>query len=577
VGYKIWLVLFVFFLMCRSSLQAQDVALTIGDSSGVLGSHNNMVVVSLYNPVDFVRGLQVSIVEEGNALTCTGCSSNPARAATFICSANEQPDGICNVVLYTIDPAALILQDNGPVFTIYYSVNGNAPPLGCSILTAQEVYVADATNLSLDTTAIPGNFCVASENHFTPVAITNTLMELWGIFTINAIDAEVDDEVGVFVNNNCFGTYKVDLPGQYGPLSVYGDDPGTPEKDGAEVGDPLIIKIWDSSEGIERTLTTDEYIGPDPLTWTGAVIVKVDIDATTLDDLDGDGVPNNEDNCPGTPNDQTNSDSDSHGDACDNCPYVDNEDQIDSNDNGKGDACEVDGPCGDIYPPEITPGAGDCGDGVVDLFDVLESIDIIFDIKTANDCQIFHGDIPNGTPTYCGNPAGVYNCETDGDLGILDTLVLINKASGKENCCNFCFSNIECTFDEDCDDGNSCTDDRCNPNLGCVNIPVDCDDGDYCTGVEYCDAVAGCQDGPAPDCDDGVTCTDDSCNEETDSCDNIPNDSLCDDINVCSDDSCDSVTGCINANNIAPCDDGDACTTGDTCADGSCLGGTAPD
>ena len=143
MGYKIWLVLFVFFLMCSSSLLAQDVTLTIGDSSGVLGSHNNVVTVSLDNQDDFVRGLQGSIADEGDILTCTGCSSDPTRAATFICSVNEQPDGICNVVLYTIDPAALILQDNGPVFTIYYSVNGNAPPLGCSILTAQEVYVAD--------------------------------------------------------------------------------------------------------------------------------------------------------------------------------------------------------------------------------------------------------------------------------------------------------------------------------------------------------------------------------------------------------------------------------------------------
>jgi hypothetical protein len=290
-------------------------------------------------------------------------------------------------------------------------------------------------------------------------------MELWGYFKINDINAEVGDEVGVFVNNICFGAYTVDTPGWYGFLPVYGDNPITPEKDGAEAGDFLIMKVWDNSEGIERTLTEDEYAGPDPLTWAAGQ-ARVNIYAITLDDIDGDGVSNNQDNCPAIPNDQANSDSDSHGDACDNCIYVDNEDQLDSDDNGKGDACEIGGPCGDIYPPEVTPGGGDCGDGVVDLFDFLESLDIILG-KTGNACQMRHGDVPNGEPTYCGNPAGVTNCETDGDIDIFDTTVVINKASGKQNCCDYCFSNSECTFDEDCDDGHPCTIDSCVPGEGC--------------------------------------------------------------------------------------------------------------
>ena len=121
--------------MCSSSLQAQDVTLTIGDSSGPLGSNNNMVTVSLDNPDDFVRGLQLSIAEEGNILTCTGCSSDPALPESFTCSANEQPDGRCNVVLYTMNPADWILEGNGHVLTINYSVNGNAPDPICRIVS----------------------------------------------------------------------------------------------------------------------------------------------------------------------------------------------------------------------------------------------------------------------------------------------------------------------------------------------------------------------------------------------------------------------------------------------------------
>src|SRR5688572_24131634 len=38
-------------------------------------------------------------------------------------------------------------------------------------------------------------------------------------------------------------------------------------------------------------------------------------------DADGDGVPDDQDNCPDTPNsDQIDTDQDLHGDVCDNCP-----------------------------------------------------------------------------------------------------------------------------------------------------------------------------------------------------------------------------------------------------------------
>ena len=54
---------------------------------------------------------------------------------------------------------------------------------------------------------------------------------------------------------------------------------------------------------------------------------------------------------------------------------TDNEDQTDANGNGIGDACE-DIECGDVWPPESSPGAMDCGDGVVDIYDVIGEIDL---------------------------------------------------------------------------------------------------------------------------------------------------------------------------------------------------------
>ena len=72
-----------------------------------------------------------------------------------------------------------------------------------------------------------------------------------------------------------------------------------------------------------------------------------------------------------------------------------------------------------------------------------------------------------------------------------------------------------------CDDGLDCTADSCDPVSGqCVYEPDDalCDDGDACTGLETCDAVAGCVEGTPVVCSDGQACTLDQCNPADGSC-----------------------------------------------------------
>jgi hypothetical protein len=60
-------------------------------------------------------------------------------------------------------------------------------------------------------------------------------------------------------------------------------------------------------------------------------------------DDDGDGVPNDEDNCPDVANeDQLDDDADTRGNACDNCTLVANTDQRDTNDDGYGNVCDAD-------------------------------------------------------------------------------------------------------------------------------------------------------------------------------------------------------------------------------------------
>ncbi len=98
----------------------------------------------------------------------------------------------------------------------------------------------------------------------------------------------------------------------------------------------------------------------------GSILYNYTDDGKTFsysDDADGDGVPDNYDNCPFVPNrDQTDSDGDGVGDACDNCPHVANPDQKDSDGNGIGDACDpdIDGDgipnekdnCPNVYNPD---------------------------------------------------------------------------------------------------------------------------------------------------------------------------------------------------------------------------------
>ena len=104
----------------------------------------------------------------------------------------------------------------------------------------------------------------------------------------------------------------------------------------------------------------------------------------------------------------------------------------------------------------------------------------------------------------------------------------------------------------DCDDGEGCTVDSCDPGTGdCVHVSLGegegCDDGDPCTLADACDVDGHCA--------------------------GLPVD--CDDLNGCTLDTCDPGTGeCSHVNVAVPCDDGDVCTEGDTCAGGTCQPGS---
>jgi Thrombospondin type 3 repeat len=185
-------------------------------------------------------------------------------------------------------------------------------------------------------------------------------------------------------------------------------------------------------------------------------------------DEDGDGIADDEDNCPDTPNpDQADVDGDGAGDACDacpadarndgdgdgvcgnvdNCPTVFNPGQADADGDGVGDACnEADDPDGDDFdtvldncPAVFNPNQADGdGDGVGDVCDVCpedvendadgdglcESTDNCPLTANANQLDTNHdgiGDACDPDDDNDGVPDAIDNCPLDANSGQADT------------------------------------------------------------------------------------------------------------------------------------------------------------
>jgi N-acetylneuraminic acid mutarotase len=158
----------------------------------------------------------------------------------------------------------------------------------------------------------------------------------------------------------------------------------------------------------------------------------------------------------------------------------------------------------------------------------------------------------------------------------------------------------------DCDDYNPCTVDTCDPGSGCVHVDeplyAPCDNGNACDGVDYCDGLGTCVSPYSIQCPDDNACTEDFCDPAI-GCVNrpYPAGTSCSDGNACNGMEacngagacagssavactaldqchaagvCDPATG-VCSNPIAPngtaCSDGNLCTTGDTCQSGACT------
>ncbi len=127
-----------------------------------------------------------------------------------------------------------------------------------------------------------------------------------------------------------------------------------------------------------------------------------------------------------------------------------------------------------------------------------------------------------------------------------------------------------------CDDENPCTVDLCKPASGCASTPTSgpCEDGDMCTISDLC-LNGGCQPGEPRNCNDGNLCTDDSCDPQV-GCLHAPNQAPCDDGDPCTQTDTCGGGGCVGGNPLS-CSDGIFCNGAEVCKSGfGCETGQPP-
>ena len=182
------------------------------------------------------------------------------------------------------------------------------------------------------------------------------------------------------------------------------------------------------------------------------------------------------------------------------------------------DTCDGAGVCQAGPPRDCSQGQGTCNSGLCD--------------EIENQCAVI------------AKPDGIA-CDADGNgCTVGDSCQAGLCIPGEEADCTYLYA--------DCSQG-ACVS-QGSTTYGCELVPappgLPCEDGDTCTLFSFCDGAGNCAGGIAKTCPS-------------------------DDLGPCQYAYCDSVTqGCVvvKVTNGSVCDDGNACTTTDVCANGICVG-----
>jgi hypothetical protein len=349
-----------------------------------------------------VLGVQVAICDEDNYLTCTGCETTE-RATQLDCFTNEAPDGCCRVLLFSLN-GHLIQEGTGPIFTVQYTVSEEAPVGESRGLNPERVVVLDEFRHDLTNTLLfPGEFYFKPDVTIKPEDIFYNPDEEGSVTVKKPICLDnPDDLVGGLQFNLCeydpegnpldcmecidcelterttmFDCVVLELPNGCCKVILFCKNPGCAINPGLCDIVTVVYKTFPLSP---------ECPGTDCITQIPENIVVSDYDGFQL-------------NAAGL-----------QGEVC---PFI----------------------CGDVCPPDNPLVDGwNCGDGVVDIYDIMCEVDFALTAGSPDACQAMRADVPTGTPPTCSNP--------DGSIDILDIMVLIDMALNRQDCCTFYYTGV---------------------------------------------------------------------------------------------------------------------------------------
>ncbi len=182
------------------------------------------------------------------------------------------------------------------------------------------------------------------------------------------------------------------------------------------------------------------------------------------------------------------------------------------------------------------------------------------------DCKVTK-QVCDKTDGVCVDCVSANDCGTD-QLCVQSTCVAAPACKSDKDCTGVCDTGkgvcVGCVATADCKAGTWCA-----PWQECVAVVCS---GQAClqTTLFAC-AADGSGYGVGNECKDDVVCTDDKCDPAA-GCLNLAAAGSCDDGNACTDDSCQKIGGCKHVANTGLCDDSNACTTADACWGAACTG-----